>query len=539
MLRQHGREGPGEGRSGMGKETAGVTRSATRVGAATMLSRVFGLARDTFFAVLFGTGFVADAFNLAFLIPNFFRRVVGEGNLNPAFVPVFTELHEKNGTDVTRVFLRRTSGSLLVVLLVFVLLGVVFAGPLVRLYASGWSDDPAEFSFARLLLQILFPSLLFAGMSALATATLNAQRKFVVPALAPIVLNVGFLLGAVAALAFETLEARAIVFSIGGLVGGLAAWLVQTPSLREIGYSMRPLWAPNDPQVRRVAALMGPGILALGVTQLNLFVDTLLALRLDEGSLSALRLGNRLVLLPMGVIGVAVATASLPTLARHAAADNRAALLGMLAHTLKLLLTLLVPAAVGLLLLSAPIVTLLFQYGEFSAERSTPMTAAALRYYALGLPAFGLVRGLAQGFYSVQDTKTPVKIATVGMIVNISLSFALMGPLGLRGLALATAAAAWVNVSLSLVLLSRRLGTLRGTGLTATFGRVVLATALLAAGVLAGDALTAGVTGWLGRGLAVAVPIALGFVGLGIGYAITRHAEMAEILASLPGRRRK
>ena len=521
----------------MGKETAGITRSATRVGMATMVSRVFGLARDTAFAILFGTSFVADAFNLAFLIPSFFRRVVGEGNLNPAFVPVFTQILEGRGREDANAFLRRATGLLLVVLVGMVGLGVVLSAPLVLLYAKSWSASEADFDFAVTLLQILFPSLLFAGGAALATAALNARRRFVIPALSPIVLNLGFLAGAAASLSFETLQERAIVFSIGGLFGGLAAWLVQLPTMRAAGLAVRPAWGPSDPDVRRVMRLMGPGLLALGVTQINLLVDTILALRLAEGSLSALRLGNRLVLLPMGVIGVAVATAALPALASKAASDDRQALLGTLAHSLKLLVTLMVPAAVGLALLARPIVTLLFQYGEFTAELSTPMTASALAFYALGLPAFGLVRGLAQGFYSIQDTKTPVKIASVGVAINITLSLILMGPLGLGGLALATGIAAWVNVIMSVRMLGSRVGSLAGFQFRASLLRVLAASAALAVGCLLGVTWTAGLTGGITvRAAQVAAPIGLGLAAmLGTYYAL-RHAEMREILDSLRGR---
>jgi putative peptidoglycan lipid II flippase len=520
----------------MGKETTGITRSAARVGAATMLSRIFGLARDTCFAILFGTGFVADAFNLAFLIPNFFRRLVGEGNLNPAFIPVFTRILEREGPEEAARFLRRAAGLLFAVLLGLVALGIVLAGPLVHLYAHDWASSPEDFDFAVLLLRILFPSLLFAGGSALATSALNARRRFVVAALSPIVLNLGFLAGAAAALPFATLEQRAIVFSLGGLAGGCLAWLVQLPRMRSLGLPVRPAWGPNHPEVVRVVKLMGPGLVALGVVQLNLFVDTILALRLEEGSLAALRLANRLVLLPMGVIGVAISTAALPTLASSAARDDRRQLLDTLAHSVKLLVTLLVPAMVGLLLLSRPIVALLFQYGEFTADRSTPMTASALAYYAWGLPAFGLVRGLSQAFYSVQDTKTPVKVASVGVAVNVVLDLVLMIPLGLRGLALATAIAGWTNVVLSLWFLERKVGSLRGTGIGGSTLRISAATAVLAVGVLGGLALTDGSDpAFSARLLRVGLPIVLGLAGLLGASFVLRHEEMREILGSLPG----
>ncbi|MDP7032049.1 MAG: murein biosynthesis integral membrane protein MurJ [Gemmatimonadota bacterium] len=505
-----------------------VTRQATGIGAATLLSRVFGLARDTAFAVLFGTGFVADAFNLAFLLPNFFRRIVGEGNLNPAFVPVFTEVRERRGDRAGGVLLRRVAGSLFAVLLVLTLAGEFLAEPLVRLYARDWSADPAAFDYAVRLLRILFPYLLFAGGAALAGAALNSLRHFRIPALAPILLNLSFLSAAgVAVLRGGSLESRAVVFALGGLAGGLLAWFAHFPVMRRLGLPITPAWKPSDPDVRRIGALMLPGLLAFGVTQVNLLVDTLLALRLEEGSLSALRLGNRVTLLPMGVIGVAISTAALPDLSMRAARGDLAQLREGLAHSLRLLFALLLPAAAGLMILSEPIVRLLFQYGEFTAAHSTPMTAGAVAFYALGLPAFGLVKGLAQGYYSVQDTKTPVRIACVAMGTNIVLNFALVGPMGLRGLALATSLAACLNTGLLLAGLRGRIG-LRGRGaLTGSVVRTLAATLALGVGCVAGAALGAPV----GRVGEVAGGVVGGLSLWLVAGRLLRHRELADVVA--------
>jgi putative peptidoglycan lipid II flippase len=527
----------GEWVSAAGRETAGITRTATRLGAATMLSRVFGLARDTAFATLFGTAFVADAFNLAFLVPNFFRRVVGEGNINPAFIPVFTEIRERRGNEAAGRFLRRVQGALLAVLCAMLLLGLLLASPLVRLYAHDWHARPDEFAFAVRLLRILFPYLVFAGLAALTGAALNACRHFMVPALSPILLNLCFLAGAAAAAPVADLQTRAVVFAVGGLAGGVAAWLIQLPQLRARDLPLGAEWVPRDPDLKRMGALMVPALIALGVTQLNLFVDTLLALRLETGSLTALRLGNRVTLLPLGVIGVAVSTASLPSLSLSAARAERADLLDTLAHTLRLLTTLLVPAACGLILLAKPIVALLFQYGEFTAERSTPMTAAALAYYALGLPAYGLVKGLAQAFYSVQDTKTPVRAACVAMVANVVLNIVLMKILGLRGLALATSLAAFLNVGMLYAFLPGRVGRLEVAPLLASLGRTFVATIALAAACWLGMAIARGVfpgTEFAARAAVVLAGLIGGLAALLVAYRLLGHREMSEVLDSLP-----
>jgi putative peptidoglycan lipid II flippase len=453
-------------------------------------------------------------------------------------VPVFTEIREKRGPAVAAAFLKRLNGALLGFCVVLVAMGIAFAPWIVRLYAHDWDAEPEDFGLAVGLLRLLFPYLLLAGGAALASAAMNALRHFAVPALAPVVLNVGFLLGAWAALAFDTLPERIIAFAIGGLFGELAAWWILFPKMRALGLPIAAAWAPKDPDVKRVAALMIPGALALGVTQVNLFVDTLLALRMEEGTLTALRLGNRVMLLPLGVIAVAVSTTALPTLSLHAAEDNRQAVLETLAHTLRLLLTLLVPAAVGLVLLAEPIVALLFQYGEFSAERSTPMTAAALLFCTLGLPAYGLVKGLAQGFYSIQDTRTPVRIAVVAMVANVALNLALMKPLGLRGLALATSLAAWLNAALLARALRHRVGPLPEGSIGPSTVRTVLASAALGVGCLLGLRLGSLVPAPepVSRALAVGTAMLLGVAALlGAGKAL-RHQELDEVLVALRGR---
>lgn len=531
-----------EARGSSSTGTARVTKDATVFGLATLLSRFFGLARDTVFAILFGTGFVADAFNLAFMVPSFFRRVVGEGNFNPAFVPVFAEIWERRGEEDAKEFLRRVTGVFIVILGVMTLAGILASDLLVRLYAHDWKEHPGDLRFAVLLLQIMFPFLFFSGGGALASAALNARGKFLVSALAPILLNVLFLLGACAAFFTESIHSRAVWFTVAGCLGGLAAWVCQFPEMKRLGLPLGMKWMPQDPDVRRVGALMLPGFLALGVTQLNSLVDTMVALRLEPGSLSALRLGNRVTLLPVGVIGVAVSTASLSLMSRKAAEGDRQGLLETLDHTMRLLVTLLIPATVGLVLLAEPIVSLLFQYGEFSADRSTPMTTAALAFYALGLPGYGLVRGLAQAYYAVQDTKTPVRVGALSVVANIVFILIFMGPMRLSGLALATSLASYVNAGVLFFLLSRRVGAYdSGPLLRSTLRTGVASLALAAAAwggmtvarfLFPGDDVVA-------RLAVVGIAIVAGVGAMLFTFRVLRHEEMAEVLQALDARRRR
>jgi putative peptidoglycan lipid II flippase len=524
------------------RERARVTRDATVFGLATLVSRFSGLARDTVFAILFGTSFVADAFNLAFLVPNFFRRVVGEGNLNPAFVPVFAEIWERQGPEPAKEFLKRITGVLLVVLAAFTIAGMLAAEPIVRIYSHDWKNHPEDLKFAVLLLQVMFPYLFFAGGAALASAALNARGRFLVSALAPVLLNLLFLAGAAAAFPFESMRTRAIFFTIGGLAGGLVSWICQFPEMRKIGLPVGMSWAPRDPDVKRVAALMLPGFLALGVTQVNLFVDTIVALRLESGSLTALRLGNRVTLLPVGVIGVAVSTASLSLMSRRAATGDREGLLETLDHTLRLLVTLLIPATLGLILLATPIVKLLFEYGEFTGERSTPMTAIALIYYSVGLLGYGLVRGLAQAYYAVQDTRTPVRVGVISVLANVVFILVLIKPMKLGGLALATSMASYVNSAILFASLPKKVGRYHYGPLLRSVGRTLLASAVMGGVTFAslkgarlvypGDTVAA-------RMVYVCVPIALGLIALLGTFRLLHHEEMIEIIESFKVRRRR
>jgi putative peptidoglycan lipid II flippase len=443
-----------EARPGTGAHR-GVVRAAAVVGAATLASRVLGFLRDLAVAQVFGAGPATDAFFVAFRLPNLLRRLVAEGALSPAYIPVFTEyLTTRPRAELLRMF-RAVSGGTALVLAGLTLAGVVGAPLLVRVMAPGFFADPVTGYLTVRLTRIMFPYLFFVGLAALAMGMLNAQRHFVTPALAPIMLNLA-MIGAVFGVA-PYLREPVFGLAVGVLVGGLGQFLIQVPSLARRGLLIAPTLDRHHPAVRRIVHLMTPVALGQSATQLNILVDTIIASFLIGGSVSYLYYADRLVEFPLGVFGIAIATAVLPTLSEQAATGDPAALRATQSFALRLAAFVSLPAGVGLLVLREPLVRVLYQRGEFGSV-ATAQTAWALGFYALGLVGFGSVKIGAQAFYALGDTRTPVKVAVGAMALNSVLAVALAFPLRHGGLALATACSATAN-SLALAwLLRRRLG---------------------------------------------------------------------------------
>jgi putative peptidoglycan lipid II flippase len=458
-----------------------IAKSAGRVSGATLISRVLGLARDSFFAAIFGTTIYADAFNVAFLIPNFLRRVFGEGTLNASYVPVYTHYMRREGEGPAVQLAGRVFSVMMVVLGLVVLVGALLAAPIVNLYAFGWRGSPETMALTVKLTRLLFPYIFFVALAALAGGTLNSRGFFGLPAFAPAFLNIS-LIGAALILLGSSWGAgeRAItIFSVGALVGGVLQIASQVPLLRKTGHRLR--FDPDfkDPGVRWIGRLMLPGLLAFAVTQINVLVDTLLATTLESGSVTALRLGNRVAIQPLGIFGVAITTAALPTLAAHAAEEDKRKLVDDFAFSLRLMLALLIPSTVGLIVLAKPVVRLLFERGEFTAARSTPMTVNALLFYTSGLFAYGGVKAVVQAFYSLKDTLTPMKVAIFNVALNITLDIVLVRYLGLVGLALATAISSAIGFAILCWLLRRRLGDIRGRETWKSVGKMVLVSGLM------------------------------------------------------------
>ncbi len=409
-----------------------------------MISRVLGFVRDMVIARLFGASAGADAFFVAFKIPNFFRRLFAEGAFSQAFVPVLAETKEKGGQDAVRHLVGAIAFRLGVVLLALTLFGVLGASLWMTVFAPGFRSDPEKFALATDMLRLTFPYLMLISLVALSSALMNTYNRFAVPAFTPVWLNL-VLIGSAIWLS-PMLDIPVMALAWGVLIAGVVQLLFHLPFLWQMGLLPKPTSAP-DKGVNEVGRLMIPALFGVSVAQINLLVDTILASFLVTGSVSWLYYSDRLMEFPLGVFGVALATVVLPGLSRKAANADWAGFQQDLDFALKLVAIIAVPAMLGLMLLAQPLLVTLFFYGEFSAF-DVQMASQSLVAYSFGLLGFILVKVLAPAFYARKDMKTPVKIAVVALVSNIVLNLLLIGPLAHAGLALATSLSAFLNASL-------------------------------------------------------------------------------------------
>ena len=456
-----------------------LIRSTFSVASMTMLSRVLGLLRDIVIARMFSASDAADAFFVAFKIPNFMRRLFAEGAFSAAFVPVLTEYKNTRAMEDTRRFVGQVAGTLGLILLMITLVGVVASPALVTLFAAGFIDQPQKFELTSELLRMTFPYLLLISMTALAGGILNSWKQFAVPAFTPVLLNLS-LIGSALWLA-PRLEVPVHALGWGVLVAGLAQLLFQLPFLYRLGLLPRPRWAWRDSGVQKIIRLMTPALFGTSVSQINLLFDTFIASFLISGSVSWLYYADRLLEFPLGVFGIALATVVLPNLSESHVSRGRDHFNRVLNWAALLALLIALPATTGLILLAAPILATLFQYGAFTPG-DTEYSAMSLMAYALGLPAFILIKILANAFYARQDTRTPVRIGIRAMLANMLMNILfVIGLLKLTqipghvGLALATAFSAWLNAAL-LARALRRDGYLTlGRDFLRQLGRMLLA----------------------------------------------------------------
>jgi putative peptidoglycan lipid II flippase len=424
-----------------------LLKSTGVVSAMTLLSRILGFLRDVILAQVFGAGAAADAFFVAFKIPNFMRRLFAEGAFSLAFVPVFSEYRAAENRAALRAFAARIAGTLGGVLLAVTIVGQLASPLLVAVFAPGFLDEPVRYGLASDMLRLTFPYLLFISLTAFCGGMLNTFGRFAVPAFTPVLLNVTMIVAAL--VAAPHFQEPIMALAWGVFFAGLVQLLFQLPSLHRLELLVWPRWGWKTAGVQRVLKLMVPALFGSSVAQINLLFDTLLASFLVTGSVSWLYYSDRLMEFPLGLFGVALGTVILPSLSRqHALQDP-----GTFSHTLDWALrwaTLIaIPAALGLAVLAGPLLTTLFQYGEFGAS-DVRMASRSLVAYAFGLTAFIYIKVLAPGFYSRQDMRSPVRIGVIAMIVNMGLNVALIFPLAHAGLALATSMSAFLNAGLLL-----------------------------------------------------------------------------------------
>lgn len=477
-------------------ENRRILRAAGLVGLLTLISRIAGLVRDAVIGYYFGTGVAADAFFVAFRIPNLLRRFVAEGTMSIAFVPVFTDYMTNRSQREAVEAASALAGLMAAVLLGLTMIGVVFAPLWTSLFAPGFADTPDKFALTVTLTRWVFPYIFLVSLVALASGVLNSLRHFAAPAAAPIFLNLSIIAAAV--VLSPRLSVPIYGLAYGVLIGGVVQLGVQIPPLVRHGMRIMPRWQPGHEAVRRALGLMAPMVFGAAVYQINLMISTILASVLPSGSVSYLWYADRIFEFPLGIFAVALGTAALPSFSAQAARRAYADLQHSLAFSIRTTNAIVLPATVGMIALAMPIVSVLFQRGAFGAEEVT-LTTQALYAFAVGLWPVSMVRLVVPAFYALEDTRTPVFAAAVAFVVDCVCSLLLMGPAALgggsrladaiavltqtlslfdlrhAGLALATSIAASVNLLLLLWALRRRLGALGNSGILASFVRSLVA----------------------------------------------------------------
>jgi len=421
-----------------------MLRAAAKVGSWTMLSRILGFIRDIFLARLLGASALADAFFVAFKLPNFFRRMFAEGTLTVALVPVLTEQRKQSEADA-HAYLNALAGLLLAALILFTIFGILGMPWLLLAFAPGFHDEPDRWHEALHLARWMFPYLAMISLTAMSWAVLNTYRKFSVAAASPALLNIALIFAALVLAPSFSNPAEAL--AIGVVLGGALQLGIQFPALKRIGWIPKPTWRPRLPAISETMKLFGPAVLGVAAVQINILVGTILATLLPTGAVSYLYYADRIVQLPLALFGIAMGTALLPALSDHLANNRQLQAKQELRQGLTWLTWIILPATLGLLYLAEPIIRTLFEHGKFTFH-DAQATAYTLQAYAIGLMAFCWARVLSMACYADKDAKTPMRFAAIGVITNIILAIILMQPLGYVGLALATALAAFINVGL-------------------------------------------------------------------------------------------
>lgn len=460
------------------------TRATGVVGIAILCSRVLGLIREVVFAALFGAGKNLDAFLMAFRVPNMLRDLFAEGALSTAFITTFSKKIATEGDDSAWRLAHKVGTLTVVFMSAVTLLGILFAPQLVGVM-TWWSWSPEKTDMTILLTRIMWPFILLVSVAALVMGMLNAKNVFGMPAMASSFFNLGSIIGGVAlGWWFDPhFGSRSLIgLAIGTLIGGLWQLAAQFPSLRRAGYRFMADFHWRDQGVRTVLALMGPAVIAASAVQVNVLVNSGFAARLGDGPVSWLNIAFRLMQLPLGIFGVAVATVTLPLISRSAAVGNTAEFRGALSHAIRLVMLLTIPSAIGLIILANPIISLIYEHGRFNAF-ATEQTALALRCYAVGLVAYSADKVLAPAFYALDKRHLPMFVSLCSIAVNFCLNyyFTFHLNLGHRGLALSTSLVAFSNFLMLYTMMRRYTGRLETGAMIKTLAKLLVAGALLAA----------------------------------------------------------
>ena len=516
-------------------------RATGIVGIAILSSRVLGLVREVLFAALFGAGKNLDAFLMAFRVPNMLRDLFAEGALSTAFITTFSKKIATEGDESAWRLANKVATLTIVFMSAITLLGILFAPQLIDVM-TWWSWSPEKTALTVLLTRIMWPFILLVSLAALAMGLLNAKNVFGLPALASSFFNLGSIIGGVAlGWWFDPhFGARSLIgLSIGTLIGGLWQLTAQFPSLRRAGYGFKADFAWRDAGVRTVLTLMGPAVIAASAVQVNVLINSGFAARLGDGPVSWLNIAFRLMQLPLGIFGVAVATVALPLISRSAALGNTTEFRGALAHAMRLVMLLTIPSAIGLIILAEPIIGLIYQHGRFTSA-ATLQTAGALRFYAIGLVGYSAVKVLAPAFYALDKRNLPMLVSLFSIGLNVALNwfFTFRLELGHRGLALSTSVVALTNFMILYAMMRHYVGRLETRIMLLTLAKLIVAGGLLAGVcVLAQDFVLSppGVALWR-KALELAVTIAVGSAAFfGAAYGL-RVAEVRDVVELVRGR---
>lgn len=527
--------------------SASVARSAGIVSMAVMASRILGLVREMVFAFFFGASksYAIDAYFIAFRIPNLLRDLFAEGALSSAFVTVFSDYLVTKGEKEAFRLSNLIATALMLILGILVVLGVIFAPTVVAIIAPGYESEPEKFALTIRLTRVMMPFILLVAMAAKAMGILNARDRFGIPALASSFFNLGSIIGGLGFAVFlvDPTFAHPIsaivdhptdaIFGMayGVLIGGFFQFAVQWPSLRRAGFRYRPMLSFTDPGVRRILNLMGPAVIGAAAVQVNILINSNFASKIPgDGPVTWLNYAFRLMQFPIGVFGVAIATATLPSISRSAALEEMGTFRRTLASSIRLALLLTVPSAVGLAVLSRPIIALIYERGGFHSI-DTDHTAGALAFYALGLAGYSAIRILAPAFYALNDARTPMMISLFSIVTNFVMNWMLVDKLHERGLALSTSTVALMNFALLYLIMRRRVNGIEGRQTAITVGKILAASAVM--GVVSwGISSIIGNTAGSGLAARTANVMASVTVGAGVFYIAASMLGIQELKAA-------